>query len=396
MPNPLSVVTSSPTAAAKSQGNTPEPGDDTGAAFAAMLDQHSDENSDQDVSLGMVPAEPEVEVEVEVETDGIPKPETEEARVDPEKADQDPPHIDLEKPEPKIDPEPTPLLVTAPVGRDQALQASEQGAIQDIRQSSRVLANDPPTHQPLRSSADAAKPETAAPVIQATKRQTKADADLTRRLPQHRQAADQSQPTQVEQQQTPKPDRAPSIAQMQLFASGKPNIQVDGNADLIVEEVALLRTEAPVSTGRETPAPIHNMAPAARAGVARAVAGQMAAVITAQPNSGAVEIALNPEELGRVSIVLNGSDDGVHLTISAERPETLDMMRRHLLVLEEEFRNLGLGDLSFDLGTSSDKSHERANQENRPLGDAAQMADPSGNAVPVTRTGPVGRIDMRL
>ncbi|WP_170427540.1 flagellar hook-length control protein FliK [Ruegeria arenilitoris] len=394
MPNPLSVVTSSPTAAAKSQGNTSEPGDDTGAAFAAMLDQHSEENSDQDVSLGMVAAEPEVEVEIE--TDGIPKPETEEARVDPEKADQDPPPSDLEKPKPKIDPEPTPMLVTSPVGRDQALHASEKGAIQDVSQSSRVLANDPPAHQPLRPTEDAARPEASAPVIHANSRQAKEDADLIRRLPQHQHIADQSQPTQVDHQRTPKPDRVPSIAQMQLFAFEKPSIQVDGNAGLSVEEVTPLRTETPISTGREISTAMHTMVPAARAEVARAVAGQMAAVITAQPNSGAVEIALNPEELGRVSIVLNGRDDGVHLTISAERPETLDMMRRHLSVLEEELRNFGLGDLSFDLGTSSDKSHERADQENKPLGDAAQMADPSGNAVPVTRTGPVGRIDMRL
>ncbi|CUH50429.1 flagellar hook-length control protein FliK [Ruegeria atlantica] len=65
------------------------------------------------------------------------------------------------------------------------------------------------------------------------------------------------------------------------------------------------------------------MVQTARPETARAVAGQMAAVINTQPKSGSIEIALNPEELGRVSIMLNGRDDGLHLTISAERPETL-------------------------------------------------------------------------
>ena len=109
-----------------------------------------------------------------------------------------------------------------------------------------------------------------------------------------------------------------------------------------------------------------------------------------------IEVALNPEELGRVSIVLNGREDGMHMTISAERPETLDMMRRHLSVLEAEFQNFGLGDLSFDLGTSAD-----AQQDGSDAKDAIQFSDapPEHDTEigPITsKLGHDGRIDMRL
>ena len=81
--------------------------------------------------------------------------------------------------------------------------------------------------------------------------------------------------------------------------------------------------------------------------MARMVAVQMAdAMIKAQSNK--VEIALNPEELGRVRMVLTTAETGVSVSITAERPETLDMMRRHIELLTEEFRKLGYEDIGFE------------------------------------------------
>ncbi len=134
----------------------------------------------------------------------------------------------------------------------------------------------------------------------------------------------------------------------------------------------------------------------ARPETARLIAGQMAAVISAKPGSGAVEIALNPEELGRVSITLNGRDDGMHLVILAERPETLDLMRRHVAILSAEFERLGYGGLSLDLGTSGDAPPERARPEferasntNETTGDVETTARP-------IRIDPDRGLDMRL
>lgn len=61
-----------------------------------------------------------------------------------------------------------------------------------------------------------------------------------------------------------------------------------------------------------------------------------------------VEITLSPEELGRVRMVLGGHDRAPLLTIWAERPETLDQMRRHAQDLAEEFSSSGMDGTQLD------------------------------------------------
>ncbi|MEX0306131.1 MAG: flagellar hook-length control protein FliK [Ruegeria sp.] len=134
----------------------------------------------------------------------------------------------------------------------------------------------------------------------------------------------------------------------------------------------------------------------ARAETARAVAGQLAAVVSARPGTGGVEIALNPEELGRVSITLNSREDGFHLTIAAERHETLDLMRRHIAILSAEFEKLGYGDLSLDLGMSGEAPEQGDHSEPDPALDSAELAGAIDHTAPTIPTGPDRGLDMRL
>ncbi|WP_171101416.1 flagellar hook-length control protein FliK [Ruegeria sp. HKCCD7255] len=134
----------------------------------------------------------------------------------------------------------------------------------------------------------------------------------------------------------------------------------------------------------------------ARADTARAIAGQMAAAISAKPGSGAIEIALNPEELGRVSIILNGREDGFQLTIAAERPEALDLMRRHLAVLSSEFQKLGYSDLSFDLGMSNNTGKGGDSTAQDAATSEALQLDEAETTAPPPKTGPDRGLDMRL
>ncbi|AXT28061.1 flagellar hook-length control protein FliK [Ruegeria sp. AD91A] len=148
----------------------------------------------------------------------------------------------------------------------------------------------------------------------------------------------------------PTPNRAPSVAQLQLMATA---VEFEPVAPVVEAEALHAAREEPLPlTSRDSVPQLTSPSSAARAEIARAMAGQLAAAVQTRTGSGATEIALNPEELGRVSIVLNGREDGLQITIATERPETLELMRRHLSVLTEEFQKLGYGDLSFDLGTS--------------------------------------------
>ncbi|WP_299905941.1 flagellar hook-length control protein FliK [uncultured Paracoccus sp.] len=60
-----------------------------------------------------------------------------------------------------------------------------------------------------------------------------------------------------------------------------------------------------------------------------------------------IEIALSPEELGSVRLVLSRGEAGAALTVWVERPEVLEMLRRHSDLLMGDLRNSGLGDANL-------------------------------------------------
>ena len=68
---------------------------------------------------------------------------------------------------------------------------------------------------------------------------------------------------------------------------------------------------------------------------------------------GAVEVALAPEELGKVRLRLHVHDGVMSVSIQAERAETLDLMRRHADILARDFRELGFRDVAFSFAEHS-------------------------------------------
>lgn len=103
----------------------------------------------------------------------------------------------------------------------------------------------------------------------------------------------------------------------------------------------------------------------------------------------AVELTLTPEELGRVRMTLSTQDGVLALSIQADRPETIDLMRRHIDQLAQDFREIGFTDLSFNFGrddTARSESPDRHGDADtgRPatdtVGRPAQIGDsPPGN-----------------
>ncbi|MGR3678979.1 MAG: flagellar hook-length control protein FliK [Paracoccaceae bacterium] len=66
-----------------------------------------------------------------------------------------------------------------------------------------------------------------------------------------------------------------------------------------------------------------------------------------------IELTLKPAELGRVSISMNFSDAEVGVVISGDRPETMDLLRRHSEQLSDELEALGLGDVTLEFSEHS-------------------------------------------
>ena len=63
-----------------------------------------------------------------------------------------------------------------------------------------------------------------------------------------------------------------------------------------------------------------------------------------------VEVLLSPQELGHVKFQIRHSGDSVSIFLSAERPETMDMLRRNGEDLLREFRQAGFAGASLDFG----------------------------------------------
>ncbi len=131
----------------------------------------------------------------------------------------------------------------------------------------------------------------------------------------------------------------------------------------------------------------------ARPEVVRHAAAQAVEILAKEPGK-TVEIALNPEELGRVRLSLSTSESGMTVSIVSERPETLDLMRRHIDQLSQEFQRLGYQQASFEFsGEASNGDGSAAGQE-LAGSDRAYATDEMQTATP-TRLVQTG-LDLRL
>jgi hypothetical protein len=82
-------------------------------------------------------------------------------------------------------------------------------------------------------------------------------------------------------------------------------------------------------------------------------------IVTAILSSGTgrTDILLDPQDLGRVRLSLEGNEAGLVVTVIADRAETADLLRRNADLLLAEFRDAGYANLSFsfsDRGQNTD------------------------------------------
>ncbi|MCD9147133.1 flagellar hook-length control protein FliK [Pseudophaeobacter flagellatus] len=116
-------------------------------------------------------------------------------------------------------------------------------------------------------------------------------------------------------------------AEAQLLA-GDPAVDMPGLSQLLTEAVF-------------QPGTVH------RPETPRLIGAQLAQAFVAKGDRN-VDVALNPEELGRVKMRVSTSESGITVVIQTERPETGDLMRRHINELADEFRKMGFENISFE------------------------------------------------
>ncbi|MEP0155062.1 flagellar hook-length control protein FliK [Pseudophaeobacter sp.] len=109
----------------------------------------------------------------------------------------------------------------------------------------------------------------------------------------------------------------------------------------------------------------------------RLVAAQLAQAFVAKGERN-VDVALNPEELGRVKMRVSTSETGITVVIQTERAETGDLMRRHINELADEFRKMGFETVSFEFnggGASGGHTSSEGDSKSGPGGSGTTEMD---------------------
>ncbi|MCU9849959.1 flagellar hook-length control protein FliK [Defluviimonas sp. WL0024] len=126
---------------------------------------------------------------------------------------------------------------------------------------------------------------------------------------------------------------------------------------------------------------------------------RLADAITNFPD-GAVELTLSPEELGRVRISMSSQDGALTLNVQADRPETVELLRRHIDILAQDFRELGFSNLAFSFGHGQDRPvATQRDSEGDPADLEAESASAAHRAEATgisSRQSDAGGLDLRL
>lgn len=109
-----------------------------------------------------------------------------------------------------------------------------------------------------------------------------------------------------------------------------------------------------------------------------------------------VDITLSPEELGRVRLALSSTEAGIVMHVTAERPETLELMRRHIAELGQEFQDIGYADISFSFAGEDAQQGDTSETDPAPIVESAPDA-PIADTIEIalSTAAPTG-VDIRL
>lgn len=196
------------------------------------------------------------------------------------------------------------------------------------------------------------------------------------------------------------PAPSPAVAASPVMVAQR-SVEADKPGGVIIAEDASLDLTSPSGTVERSlatsqPATATATAAPFSAGVetARHIANQIAVAVINQKGQ-TTEIALNPEELGRVRMTMTTVDLTITLNIMTERPETMDLMRRHIETLTQEFRALGYDNVAFSFGDGHDAASSGGQGESDSA-DTMVDADTTETTTTQERGTTSSALDMRL
>ena len=104
------------------------------------------------------------------------------------------------------------------------------------------------------------------------------------------------------------------------------------------------------------------------------------------------EVTLDPVELGRVSLTFVTRDDGVSVSVVADRPETADLLRRNSEQLQRDLSEAGYEGVELDFDQQDSDQGNRQKAETAEAGKAAAQGQPISYRITHTDAG----LDIRI
>lgn len=192
------------------------------------------------------------------------------------------------------------------------------------------------------------------------------------------------------------PATPPTVRVLRLIASAAPDTPIHASPDPGVPTMAPSdpivpdAPNMPVMHAATPGAPVGQSAPA----VPMVNLPQVFAVAIAADPGQPVEVRLDPPELGIVRFTVEAQERGLVVTIIADRPETLDLMRRHADQFLADLRQSGCHGASLNFGASG---HDGGHGAQTPPPHRGASAPDTAAPAPASRQGTVVRgLDLRL
>jgi flagellar hook-length control protein FliK len=129
-----------------------------------------------------------------------------------------------------------------------------------------------------------------------------------------------------------------------------------------------------------------------------ATVAHIVAAITHAASDGerTTEVALSPEELGRVRLRLSAAEGHLIVTVSADRTETINLLRRNIETLAQDLHDSGYPDAQILFAQNGPHPEDRQPQPSRAVTrpePGTEDASDTPRAVPPTSG---ERLDMRI
>ena len=189
----------------------------------------------------------------------------------------------------------------------------------------------------------------------------------------------------------PTPNQAIPVTAPMANVDTNDTLPFDSNAPFEISDLQFAPSQATGLTASQQNAAV------AQPEIPQHIARQLADVARQMPER-PVELTLNPHELGRVRLTFTLTDGGINVAILAERGETMDLMRRHIETLAQEFRDMGYADVGFQF-SQHDRENAGGNNPDEQPGHATELAPmPEIEIIPPARVSmePSNGLDLRL